>query len=484
MGRFVAGALLTVLLGIGSTAACQELKILTEEFPPLNFSQDGKLTGSSAEVVREILRRHGRKEHIQVLPWARAYRRLEMEPNVMLFSTVRTEQRKPLFRWVGPLNEFRMGFYARKGSRIRIESIEDAKKVGAIATYKDDFREQMLKKMGFSNLDSSNSPASGLRKLIAGRVDLWFFGNISAPRIAAENGIDINAIEEIFPVKRNLTYLAFSKETPGDVVQQWQETLDEMKADGTYHWLVRKWLPPDAIMDRSGESGDIAPVRLRIFTENHPPSSFREDGRVSGFSVDLVRELLKRVGQEHPVELVPWARGYGLAMNEPNVVLFSTTRLKQRDDLFYWAGPLYTQTWGFYALRGAGARISSLEAAKRVPRIGVYRRDAKMQYLEGLGFTNLAAANRNISNIKHLVRSEIDLWVSSDFNMRYLVQQAGVDPDDLELALAFAKVENYIAFSRKTSPHIVRLWQRVLDEIREDGTYEAIARYHQVLPGD
>ena len=112
-------------------------------------------------------------------------------------------------------------------------------------------------------------------------------------------------------------------------------------------------------------------------------------------------------------------------------------------------------------------------------RIGVYRRDAKMQYLEGLGFTNLAAANHNISNLKHLVRSEIDLWVSSDFNMRYLAEQAGVDPEDLELALAFAKVENYIAFSRKTSAHIVHLWQRVFDEIREDGTYEAIARKHQ-----
>jgi polar amino acid transport system substrate-binding protein len=170
-------------------------------------------------------------------------------------------------------------------------------------------------------------------------------------------------------------------------------------------------------------------------------------------------------------------------MSEPNVVLFSTTRLRQRENLFYWVGPLYTQTWGFYALRGSGAQASSLEAAKQVPRIGTYRKDAKMQYLEKLGFSNLVPANRNLSNIRHLVRKEIDLWVSSDFNMPYLVKQVGVDPDDLQLALAFSKVENYIAFSRQTSPHIVYLWQRVLEEIRKDGTYASAARKYGASDG-
>jgi len=164
------------------------------------------------------------------------------------------------------------------------------------------------------------------------------------------------------------------------------------------------------------------------------------------------------------------------------VVLFATTRLPQREQLFQWAGPLYTQTWGFYKHKKNQLKIESMQAAKAVARIGTYRQDAKMQYLDSLGFKNLVPTNRNINNILHLVRGNIDLWVSSDFNMLHLVRQAGVDPGVLELALPFHEVGNYVAFSRATDPHVVRLWQQVLDEMKSDGTYESICRKYDYQP--
>jgi polar amino acid transport system substrate-binding protein len=185
---------------------------------------------------------------------------------------------------------------------------------------------------------------------------------------------------------------------------------------------------------------------------------------------------------DEKIEMVPWARGYNLALAEPGTALFSTTRLPQREELFQWVGPLYTQTWGFYRRKGADLRIDSIQAAKSVAGIGTYREDAKMQYLESLGFANLVPTNRNINNIVHLVRGNLDLWVSSDFNMAHLARQAGVDPSALELAYPFHKVGNYIAFSNSTSPHEVRLWQQVLDEMKSDGTYERICRKYKYQP--
>ncbi len=123
-----------------------------------------------------------------------------------------------------------------------------------------------------------------------------------------------------------------------------------------------------------------------------------------------------------------------------------------------------------------------MQAARNVARIGTYRKDAKRQYLSGLGFTNLVSTNRNINNILHLVQDDIDLWVSSDFNMVHLAQQAGVDPQELELAYAFHQVGNYIAFSKTSSPHVVHLWQQVLDEMKSDGTYGRIYRKYVYYP--
>jgi ABC-type amino acid transport substrate-binding protein len=114
--------------------------------------------------------------------------------------------------------------------------------------------EQILKSLGFTNLDSSSSPHSNIRKLVSGRVDLWYFHNIGAPRIAREAGIDPNEIKAVFTHQQVFTYIAISKQTSPTIVQQWQATLDEMKADGTFWWLTRKWLPPDAIVVSEGQT--------------------------------------------------------------------------------------------------------------------------------------------------------------------------------------------------------------------------------------
>ncbi|MGD8252224.1 MAG: transporter substrate-binding domain-containing protein, partial [Desulfobacterales bacterium] len=152
MGIKAAVGILTVLAILAGPANAQEMMVLTEESPPYNFTRDGRITGSSTEIVREILRRLGEPDGIQVLPWARSYKLLNSRPNVALFSTTRTPEREDRFFWIGPLFTVHYGFYARKSSHLRIDSLEDAKKVGSIATYKDDVKEQLLKSMGFVNL--------------------------------------------------------------------------------------------------------------------------------------------------------------------------------------------------------------------------------------------------------------------------------------------------------------------------------------------
>ena len=154
-------------------------------------------------------------------------------------------------------------------------------------------------------------------------------------------------------------------------------------------------------------------------------------------AVEIVTEILHRLGERADIEIVPWARGYSLALDRPNVVLFSTTRLPQREKLFKWVGPLYTQRWGFYAKNGSNLSISSLEDGKKVGSIGTYLNDAKEQFLKDKGFANLVTTNKNTSNIRHLINGDIDLWVSSDFNMPYLAQQAGVSVQQLELVFTF-----------------------------------------------
>jgi polar amino acid transport system substrate-binding protein len=466
---------LIFLLAVSGGLA-QDLTIISEDNPPFNFIKDGVVTGSSTEVVREIMRRLNLSDDIQVLTWARGYQLALTQPNVVLFSTARTKERENLFHWIGPIYKVGFGFYARRGSGPYLTCLDDAKKVGAIATYKDDVREQLLKAQGFTNLDSSKSPASNLKKLLAGRVDLWLYSNLGVPSVARQIGIDPGEVELVLPFKDYYAYIAISKGTPRAVAKRWQAALDDMKREGTFRKIIEKWLPKESIpkfqpvLARS----ELKDVTLKIYTEDSPPGNYLDEGRLKGIAVKIVREILRRLNLPDNIQAVPWARGYTLALTQSNVALFSTTRLPQREKLFKWVGPLYAQTWGFYAERDSTIKISSIEEAKRVARIGTYYKDAKEQYLLANGFRNLVSTNRNLSNIRHIMDGTIDLWVSSDFNMPYQAKQAGIDPAQLKLVYPFKRVQNYIAFSIQSSDSLVKLWQQTLDELKQDGTYDRL----------
>ena len=471
-------AIITFLILLLSVTSgwSQELTIISEENPPFNFIKDGVFTGSSTEIVREIMHRLNQPGDIEVMTWARAYQLAQNQPNVVLFSTARTEQRENLFHWIGPIYKVRFGFYARKGSNLVLTCLADAKNVGAIATYKNDVREQLLKTMGFTNLDSSKSPVSNLKKLLAGRVDLWLYSNLGVRSVAGQIGINPDEVEFVLPFKDVFAYIAISKGTAQAVVGQWKATLETMKRDGCFEKISRQWLPAESVpgFRPVARNSQLAAVKMKIFTENSPPASYLENGRLKGLSVDIVREILRRLNMPDNIQTVPWARGYTLALTQPNVALFSTTRLPQREKLFKWVGPLYSQTWGFYARKDSPLKISSMDQARAVARIGTYHKDAKEQYLQANGFRNLVSTNKNLSNIRHLMDGTIDLWVSSDFNMPYLAQQAGIDPDRLKLVLPFKTVQNYIAFSNQSADALVSGWQQTLDELKHDGTYDRL----------
>jgi polar amino acid transport system substrate-binding protein len=217
-------------------------------------------------------------------------------------------------------------------------------------------------------------------------------------------------------------------------------------------------------------SAAVSAQELLIYTENNPPASYMVNDRLEGDAVNIVRRILHHLGQPDTIELVPWARGYNLALKKPNVALFSTTRLPEREKQFKWVGPLYTQTWVLYKKKGNPIRIVSLEDAKKVERIGTYREDGKKLFLEKNGFTNLVDSSNNTTNVLHLIKGNIDLWISSDYSMPYIASQAGVDSQQIEKAYTIKSVDNYIVFSIQTPDSIIEAWQQALDHIKKDKT--------------
>ncbi|MDN5360583.1 MAG: polar amino acid transport system substrate-binding protein [Thermotogaceae bacterium] len=219
-------------------------KIYTELIGRSQFyDEEGTLTGSSVEIVREIQKRVGDDTEIEPLPWSRAYNLLQSEDNIILFSTTLTEERRPMFQWVGPIFSQAWVFYVKKGSGVEINSMEDAKKLEKIGTYLNDARELYLKSLGFENLDSAVDESNNIKKLDVGRVDAVISSPDNFVASCKKAGIEVNNFEEAYLVSEQELYITFSKNFDKTIVAEWQEALKSMYEDGTFEEIYLKWYP-------------------------------------------------------------------------------------------------------------------------------------------------------------------------------------------------------------------------------------------------
>jgi ABC-type amino acid transport substrate-binding protein len=230
-------------------AGTSDLKMLTEEYPPVTFMKDGKVSGFVTDVVREIISRQGIRDNIKLISWEEAYKEALSNPNAVLFSTERTEEREKLFQWVGPVGKNSSIFYAKKGSGIKINSLEEARKMAAIATTTDWFTEQYLKSKGFTNLVSSPLPITNVKQLMDGEIQLSIFTDITIPEIAKKAGYSMDVLEPVFTVSNTYFYIAISLGTPVELVKKWQSVLDDLKSDGTFEKIYRNYIPNADLTD-------------------------------------------------------------------------------------------------------------------------------------------------------------------------------------------------------------------------------------------
>jgi polar amino acid transport system substrate-binding protein len=225
-------------------AGAAELKIYTDDFPPVTISKDRELSGLGVEVVQEIMKRLNLSTPIKLVPWARGYNAAQEEIDVALFTTVRNEQREKLFKWAGPVTRMATSFYARKGRGIRIRNLDDAKKIKRIGVPRQFYTEQFLIKEGFTNLDLSVTPARMVKKMLAGRRHPVIVNdNVTLPLLLRGEKISVGDLDLLFTFMTSYTYIAFSLGTSDETVQNWQNTLNEIKKDGTFAAIYQKYLP-------------------------------------------------------------------------------------------------------------------------------------------------------------------------------------------------------------------------------------------------
>lgn len=218
-------ALILALAAPGASA----LELMTEDDPPHNMLQDGRLTGISTDKLVEAFRRAGVPQTMRLLPWARAYQSALTQPGYCAFSAARTVEREPLFKWIGPIAAMDWALYTRAGGE-RPARLEDVRQE-TIGGYLQDVISVWLADRGYL-VDAAPGDTANPRKLMAGRIRYWASSRPRATALLAREGLS-RQIVPVLTFGHTDLYLACNFSTDDTLVQRLNATLQTMREDGT-----------------------------------------------------------------------------------------------------------------------------------------------------------------------------------------------------------------------------------------------------------
>jgi polar amino acid transport system substrate-binding protein len=235
-----------LISSLTSAAELDQLNFITESYPPYNFERDGELKGISVDLLLAATKKASSEltaKKIQRFPWPRAYRMAITGPNIVLFSTTRTDEREQKFNWVGPIISTRIVLLAKKSDSIIINSPADINKY-TVGTIPNDIGDQLVKKAGVKNSSLTHiaKAESLVRMLEAGRIKLWAYEENVARWFIKQAGLDNNDFESVYTLKESDLYYAFSKDIDKETQDVLQKSIDEVTASGELDKIKAEYL--------------------------------------------------------------------------------------------------------------------------------------------------------------------------------------------------------------------------------------------------
>lgn len=211
---------------------------MTGQYPPLNFQQDGELTGFDVEIGTEIANRLGLEANPVTNPWETIIQGLKANKyDAIIGSMTATPERDKQIDFTEPYYLSGAQIFVAESST-DIQSKEDlqGKTIGVIqaSTWKD-IAETLTSP---SNVKGYPTDVNALQDLALGRVDAVITDKIVGVSAQNEKGLKIKEIDELLNMDRVSIGVA---EGNTDLADRINEALQSMIDDGTYEEISIKW---------------------------------------------------------------------------------------------------------------------------------------------------------------------------------------------------------------------------------------------------
>jgi len=223
------------------------LQLVTLEYPPYEYTEDGKLKGMAVEVVKMIFKELKIDITIEVLPWARAIRYIENGERDAIFTAYKNPIREKFADYsVEVLMPQIVSFFVKKNSPIVFDGdFNKLSKYSMGVVRKISYGQKLdlaIKNKTFKRVENANDVTQNFRKLIKGRIDIVPNSKYGGYHILKK----LNQIDEVDELPLNIqsvpSFIAFSKKRNlTHIRDKFDVILKRLKQDGTYLQILQNY---------------------------------------------------------------------------------------------------------------------------------------------------------------------------------------------------------------------------------------------------
>jgi polar amino acid transport system substrate-binding protein len=217
--------------------AAPPIALTTESYPPFSYREpDGTYRGVGIDQVGIIMRDADLPFTIEMMPWARAIALAETQPRHCVFAAARTPDREPRFKWVVPLF-LDVNILVRHAASAANPATMDEAKQFTIGTHREDYTENVLKRLAFPKIDLSADLDATLRKLLGQRIDMMPMSEGVYAKLKTEG----MPIERVMAFSQQQLGMACNKDIPDSEISRMQAGLDALIRQGGQKAILSRY---------------------------------------------------------------------------------------------------------------------------------------------------------------------------------------------------------------------------------------------------
>lgn len=219
---------------------------------------------------------------------------------------------------------------------------------------------------------------------------------------------------------------------------------------------------------------------IMVVTGELPPYSFTQNGEISGVATDIVKELMHRVAYINGITSQPWKRA--IVTSKRYRLTYPLARTPEREQNYKWIGPILEDHFAFAVQSSNTVDFNNINDFKKLT-VGVNRGAPTELRLKRLNFERIEAVTKEKHNAKKLITDRIDAWYTTALMIKSQLKHLGINKTQVKIAFNDLKIEMYLVASLDIKDELVALWQKKLDEMKSDGSYQAILKKHDIHTG-